>query len=55
VQGVTLFVAASIVFINFAVDLATPRSIRASAMSSRRHLTFALGVVISLALAATAA
>src|SRR5438445_72625 len=32
-----------------------PRSIRASAMSSRRHLTFALGVAISLALAATAA
>src|SRR2546425_13228043 len=32
-----------------------PRSTRASAMSSRRHLTFALGVAISLALAATAA
>src|SRR2546425_7030910 len=32
-----------------------PRSTRASAMSSRRHLTLALGVAISLALAATAA
>src|SRR2546425_9137892 len=32
-----------------------PRSTRASAMSSRRHLTFALGIAISLALAATAA
>src|SRR2546422_7007924 len=32
-----------------------PRSTRASAMSSRRHLTFALGVAVSLALAATAA
>src|SRR5206468_12134244 len=32
-----------------------PRSTRGSGMSSRRHLTFALGVAISLALAATAA
>src|SRR6266581_3638441 len=32
-----------------------PRSTRASAMSSRRHLTFALGGASSLALAATAA
>src|SRR2546428_8150808 len=32
-----------------------PRSTRASAMSSRRRLTFGLGVAISLALAATAA